>query len=232
MPHVVEYLQVKFSPEVNPHELQFFRDAIVDEMGRLNEEEVRFRISKRYPRIQFKRIGKSPSVQVIGPELPHFEQLAGNLPNPIELANRKAAFSVVSSERLKFWPDRLEKPRLYRLSAWVPVSNVFAPELDYLATDEDRGSFLLGQLRADLEEMFEVLELPMDADAPLRLLSFQEEKTVQIMRRKHKNFNLEFEFGQNLPNWFGLGRYADLGYGTLKAIRPRVRKDEEESVPA
>jgi len=228
MPQALEYLQVKFSPEVNSHELQFFRDAIVDEMGRLNELEIRFRISKRYPRIQFKRIGKNPAVQVFGPELPYFEELLERLPNPIALANREVHFSVLSVERLRFDSEPIAKPRLYRLSTWVPISHVFAPELEYLAAEEDRNLFLRNQLRHDLQALFEVAGLEFPQEASLRLLSLQEEKTIQIMRRKHKNFNVEFEFAHSLPNWFSLGHFADLGYGMVKAIRPRVRKPADE----
>ncbi len=215
-------LHVVFNTQIEAHEIAAFRGAIVEKVGadhimfhnHLSDNE----FVQNYPLIQYKRVGRKPSVLCLEQGVEEIYHFFANKVWNMTMAGRELHMSV-SSLNLKEYTLRLTSDMLkYRISNWLALNQENYAEFENLTALTDRVAKLESILTGNILSFAKGINWTIDQQITLKLTDISKPKILSYKGVKLTGFDAEFSANIFLPNYLGLGKGVSHGFGALKQL--------------
>lgn len=215
-------LHVVFDTTIEAHEIAAFRGAIVEKVGR---ENIAFHnhlsdteFVKHYPLIQYKRVGRKPSMFCIEQGVDEMYRFFVNKEWNMIMAGRELNMKV-SSLNLKDYTMRVTPDILkYRISNWLALNGENYVEFDKLSTLSEKVAKLEAILTGNILSFAKGINWSIDQQINLKLSQLSAAKILKYKGVGLTGFDAEFSVNMFLPNYLGLGKGVSHGFGTIKQL--------------
>lgn len=215
-------LHVVFDTQIEAHEIAAFRGAIVEKVGsghilfhnHLSDKE----FIQKYPLIQYKRVGRKPSVLCLEQGVDEIYHFFANKVWNMTMAGRELNMSV-SSLNLKEYTLRITEDILkYRISNWLALNPENYEEFEKLTALSDRVAKLESILTGNILSFAKGINWTIEQQLVLKLSNISQPKILSYKGVGLTGFDAEFTANIFLPNYLGLGKGVSHGFGALKQI--------------
>jgi hypothetical protein len=229
----IKLLTVTFDTEIRDYEIPAFRGAIVDKVGRDN---ILFhnhiddnKLLYKYPLIQYKTIGKKPSIQCIdlGVDEIHkfFEKNNWNL----TISDRMLEMKIFRLDLNQFTMQVWDKMFSYSIRNWIALNKQNYETYLTLESLGDKVSLLEKILTANILAFAKGIEWTVDKPIVVKIKTLSETRDVKLKGRTVLGFNALFSSNVFIPRYIGLGKSASLGFGMVTQPKQRPEQQEERS---
>jgi len=219
----VRILRVSFDAEIKSIEIPAFRSAIISKVGR---ENVLFhhhlddsKYLYKYPLIQYKSIGRSPSIICIdvGVDEIHkyFEQRGWDIVVNGRLIEMKISRLELNQFVMQVW----DKHFSYSIYNWIALNQQNYQKYLKLESMAERISFLENTLKANILAFAKGIDWIIEKQIEVRILTMKDPYIVNVKKNSLMAFNLDFKTNVFLPNFIGLGKSVSKGYGVIRNIK-------------
>ncbi|QZE15486.1 hypothetical protein K4L44_06550 [Halosquirtibacter laminarini] len=217
----IDILTIKYKVPIRYEEIGKFRGALLHEVG---VEEDLFHNHKgdgfhyRYPLIQYKRIGGSAGLMILGEANRAMVGLSKTFGKSIRVGDRREVLEV-DFMRSKTLTVRMGKKMFtYKLLNWMGLNSENYQHFQEIEDIEEKVAFLeqilCGQILAFC--------YGIDYDPPMQLkvefLEIERDKVVPYKGQTMQAFDLIFRTNIFLPNHIGLGKGVSIGMGTVEEV--------------
>jgi len=215
-------LHVVFNTEIEAHEIAAFRGAIVEKVGaqhilfhnHLSDSE----FVQSYPLIQYKRVGRKPSVMCLEQGVDEIYHFFSNKVWNMTMAGRELNMSV-SSLNLKEYTLRITRDILkYRISNWLALNKENYADFDKIEALTDRVTRLENILKGNMLSFAKGINWTIDQQIELKISNISSPKILSYKGVGLTGFDAEFTANIFLPNYLGLGKGVSHGFGALKQL--------------
>lgn len=215
----IKLLTVTFDTEIRDYEIPAFRGAVVDKVGRDN---ILFhnhlddnKLLYKYPLIQYKTIGKKPSIQCIdlGVDEIHkfFEKNNWNL----TISDRVLEMKLFRLDLNQFTMQVWDKTFNYSIRNWIALNKQNYETYLTLESLVDKVKLLEKILTANILAFAKGIEWTVDKPIVVKIKKLSETKDVKLKGRTVLGFNALFTSNVFIPKYIGLGKSASLGFGMV-----------------
>lgn len=215
-------LHVVFNTQIEAHEIAAFRGAMVEKVGAehilfhnhlSNDEYI-----QSYPLIQYKRVGRKPSVMCLEQGVDEMYRFFVNKDWNMTMAGRELNMSV-SSLNMKEYTLRITKDVLkYRISNWLALNKENYAEFDNITALSDRIAKLESILTGNILSFAKGIDWQIEDKINLKLTSISQPKILSYKGVGLTGFDAEFTANIFMPNYLGLGKGVSHGFGALKQL--------------
>lgn len=223
----LKVLRVEFDAIIQSYEIPAFRGAINAKVGKENSllfhnhlDDHKF--SYRYPLIQYKVIGKKPTLLCIhdGVEEIHkfFEQKDWSIRISDRVLDMKIAKLDMNNFNMQVWDKDFD----YQIKSWIALDQKAYTDYQALASMEERILKLENTLVGNMITFAKGIgwTLPPKEERPLKVkITSIEPQWVNVKGNKMLAFDLAFKTNMFLPNYIGLGKNVSLGFGVVRQMR-------------
>jgi hypothetical protein len=215
-------LHVVFDTTIEAHEIAAFRGAIVEKVGRENiifhNHLSNTEFVNNYPLIQYKRVGRKPSVFCLEQGVDEMYRFFVNKEWNMMMAGRELNMKV-SSLNLKDYTLRLTPDIMkFRISNWLALNSENYAEFDKLSALSEKIEKLETILTGNILSFAKGINWTIDQQILLKLSLLSAPKVLKYKGVGLTGFDAEFSVNMFLPNYLGLGKGVSHGFGTIKQI--------------
>lgn len=222
MPHKLRWLAVKFQGPLHKDEIPAFRGAVNALVGRhsdlFHNHSDNGKTLRRYPRIQYKRVGMFPLIVCLDEGADAIHHLLAQRPAVLNLNGRPMDFGVLKLEMketpLRVWNRSFE----YRLRRWIPLTDESYGRYVHDLGMVERMALLEKKLTNHIVALWRDLVGPPDGQISVQLTEVYSQRTESFKGMPVLAFDVRFRCNVHLPDFVGLGKGASLGFGTLKMV--------------
>ncbi|MDD3742215.1 MAG: CRISPR-associated endonuclease Cas6 [Lentimicrobiaceae bacterium] len=215
-------LHVVFDTTIEAHEIAAFRGAIVEKVGR---EHIIFHnhlsnteFVNNYPLIQYKRVGRKPSVFCLEQGVDEMYRFFVNKEWNMMMAGRELNMKV-SSLNLKDYTLRVTPDIMkFRISNWLALNNENYEQFDRLMGLSEKIEKLETILIGNILSFAKGIHWTIDQQINLKLSQLSAPKILKYKGVGLTGFDAQFSVNMFLPNYLGLGKGVSHGFGTIKQI--------------
>lgn len=223
----LKLLRVHFNVEIAPYEVPAFRGAIIDKVGIENDlfhnhlnsnkttKDNESKFAYRYPRIQYKRIGKQPVILCVGEGVEEihkfFEQKNWDIYIGKDLLNMRIAkldlneFEMRVSERMNF----------YSIRNWVALNQQAYNQYQKLDGVVEKIAFLEKKLIGNILSFAKGIGWHIEEKIELKITDLPQGQFISYKKQKLETFHVDFKTNVFLPQYIGLGAKTSVGMGTV-----------------
>lgn len=219
------YLTLRFNNKISHHELPLLRGAInetlKDKSNILfhNHEGDGYRYA--YPLIQYKRINQQAALVCIneGTEAVGLLLMQGNFACRLGKQEMQMEISGVKAGQvlIQTWDSSFS----YYLRKWLPLNQDNYDEFQKLEGIAEKCSFLERILIGNILSMGKGLGVHFEKEITCKITQLSEPRLMKLKGIKMMAFDVEFKSNVSLPDYFGLGKGASLGFGMVAGKRQR-----------
>jgi hypothetical protein len=221
----VRTLLITFDNDVQPYEIEAFRGAIINKVGK---EQLLFHnhlgddsYSYRYPLIQYKTVKKKPAVFCLDHGADCIHHLFQGKSRQIELKGRKIELKIsdlqIRNTTLNVWERRFD----YFINNWQALNEKNFPLFNEMDSLGDRIGMLGRILVGNLLSMAKGLDWHIDRRIIATITNLESEHLRRMKEIKVNTFNLRFSSNVYLPDYIGIGKGASKGFGVVKQVGNR-----------
>lgn len=227
----LKHLVLRFNNKIAHFELPLLRGAInevlKDRSSVLfhNHEGEGFRYS--YPLIQYKRINQQAALVCIneGTEAIGLLLMKGNF--TCKLGDREIEMDIngvkAGQHILQTWDNTFA----HYLRKWLPLNQDNYEEFQKLEGIAEKCNFLEHILIGNILSMGKGLGIHFEREITCTITSLSEPRLTRLKNIKMMSFDVEFKSNVSIPDYFGLGKGASLGFGIV--VGKSNNKIEEKS---
>lgn len=219
----IKYLTLKFNNKIAHHELPLLRGAINESLQDKssvlfhNHEGDGFRYA--YPLIQYKCINQQASLVCIneGTEAVGLLLMQGNFVCRLGENEVELEIDAVKAGQalLQIWDSAFA----YHLRKWLPLNQDNYEEFQQLEGIAEKCSFLERILIGNILSMGKGLGVHFEKEITCKITQLSEPRLMKLKGIKMMAFDVEFKSNVSLPDYFGLGKGASLGFGMVAGKR-------------
>lgn len=217
----IRLLVVSFSLELEPQEIVSFRGAIIKTTkGKNNLFHNHSPAGNiyRYPKIQYKLIGKKAAIICIEEGIEGIQDFFSNTDWKLQIGNNKKEIKVenikVHQHRVAVWGSWFE----YKIYNWLPLNQDNYTKFKALEELTGKISFLEKIMLANILSFLQGIELYVDKKIEVKIKSIQSERLMNYKGQQMQAFTLTFRTNVSLPNFIGLGKGSSVGFGVVKEL--------------
>lgn len=221
----IRYLTLKFNNKIAHHELPLVRGAINETLHDKssvlfhNHEGDGFRYA--YPLIQYKRINQQASLVCIneGTEAVGLLLMRGNF--VCRLGENEVELEIDAVKAGQALIQTWDSAFAYHLRKWLPLNQDNYDEFQKLEGIAEKCSFLERILIGNILSMGKGLGVHFEKEITCKITQLSEPRLMKLKGIKMMAFDVEFKSNVSLPDYFGLGKGASLGFGMVAGKRQR-----------
>jgi hypothetical protein len=227
-PQKLKHLVLRFNNKIAHHELPLLRGAInevlKDKSSILfhNHEGEGFRYA--YPLIQYKRINQQAALVCIneGTEAIGLLLMQGNF--SCKLGERELEMDINGVKAGQHFLQTWDSNFGYFLRKWLPLNQENYEEFQKLEGIAEKCSFLEHILIGNILSMGKGLGVHFDKEITCKITSISEPRLSRLKNIKMMAYDVEFKSNVSLPDYFGLGKGASLGFGMVAGKTPKIKE--------
>ncbi len=219
----IRTLLVQFQNDLQPWQINAFRGAIIEKVGR---ENILFNhhISDntylyRYPLIQYKSIRNQPAILCLGEGVDEIHKFFIKKDWTVNLHGRDYKLSIdkldLNSITLNIWDNSYT----YKIFGWLALNGKNYPAYQKITAPTDKTAFLRGILTANILSFAKGVDWRIQKKVELSIDSISRERPIQFKEVGLHAVDALFSTNVYLPDYIGLGKGASHGYGMIKQIR-------------
>lgn len=218
----IKFLRLCFNNPITDTEIPAFRAAIAKLAGSNNplfHHHLSDQLLYRYPLIQFKTIGRQPSIIALEQGTEALQNLLSQKDWTIHIGQTVHQLEVERIDMhmvtLHVW-DRL---LTYRLNNWIALNQTnYKKHLENLSL-ASRVKDLEKILTAHILSFAEGVKWNIEKPIEVTIQRIHAERWIKFKNVKLLAFDVSFSANVSLPEYAGLGKAPSIGYGTIRRIR-------------
>lgn len=212
-------LTVLFDTDIKPAELSAFRDSIAKKAGPENPLLSNFnsdeQISFGYPLIQYKTVQNKPLILCIDTNLDSLQNFFKGHDWNLEIEGHKFPMKIdmlqLHNLSLNIWDYAID----YEIKNWIALNNENYPKYTKLQTNPERIEFLEDLLKANMLSFAKGVNWMIKKDIGIKITYINDPRPITFKGKTLLGFNLGFKTNVDLPNYIGLGKNVNLGFGIV-----------------
>ncbi len=214
----LKILSAHYSPSIEALELPAFRGAVIHTLGKENQlfhnHQDDKSVSYLYPKIQYKRIAKSPALICINIPQEYTQLLFVHPTIPLVL---KAQTLHLSLQQLKLTEHQLAigKVESYSLTSWIALNSENYQKYLAMSDELSKTAFLEAILKGNIISFAKGVGWEIEQTIQLRIDDIQRVKLVPFKGQRLTAFDITFRTNVSLPEYIGLGKGVSLGFGMV-----------------
>lgn len=223
MTHKIQYLHLRFSDQIQKHEIALFRGAIIAKVGQ--EDTVLFHHHKgensyvyQYPCIQYKQIYQQPAIICLDKGVEAIQKFIGLSDWDLAIGERVIQPSIsrldLKEVQLKVIANQ-GQPYRYKILNWVALSQERLQDYQKANSEEEKRQLLERILKGNILSMAKGLGWFIEPKIHLSIHEIEHVAQVKIKKKKHFAFTIKFSCNVLLPSFIGLGKSVSIGFGML-----------------
>jgi len=215
----VKYLILRYNNKISHHKLPSFRAAI-KEVLRDDSHVLLFNDEEDgpqyiYPLIQCKRINGQAAIVCIekGIEAISLLMADGNFMASIGCTEEEMELNHVNAKQalIQTWNSSFT----YYLQKWLPLNNENYDQFLDLENSTERYAFFEKNIIDDITSMAEGLNISFNGEVTCKITQLTDSRLMKFENLKIMAFDLEFYTNVSLPDYFAIGKGADIGFGVV-----------------
>jgi len=226
----LRYLTLRYNNKIAHHELPLLRgainEALKDKSNLLfhNHEGEGFRYA--YPLIQYKRINQQAALVCINEGTEAVGLLLQQGDFACRLGDREEVLEINGVKAGQIVMQTWDSSFSYYLRKWLPLNQDNYEEFQKLEGVAEKCSFLERILIGNILSMGKGLGIHVDKEISCKITRLAEPRLMKLKGMKMMAFDIEFKSNVSLPEYFGLGKGASLGFGMV-AGKSTPEKEEK-----
>lgn len=225
---MLKLLRVHFDVEIAPYEVAAFRGAIIEKVGiendlfhnHLNEggkidenEDAKF--AYRYPRIQYKRIGKQPVILCVGEGVEQIHKFFEKSNWDIYIGKDLLTMKIAKLDLNQFEMKISERMTSYSIRNWVALNQQAYNQYQKLDGLVEKVAFLEKKLIGNILSFAKGIGWHIEENIQLKIIDLPQSQLISYKKQKLQTFNLDFKTNVFIPQYIGLGAKTSVGMGTV-----------------
>ncbi len=227
------YLSVGFDQRFQPYDIPKLRAAIIEKTRRqsdlfhnhLGEDGYVY----RYPLIQYKIKDKRPLLVCLGEATEDIHYLLREKDYDFNINGRLYNMEIedvlLKYERIQTY-DRLFR---YNIHNYLALNQENYRKWQDTESLVERIAMLEDLLYKHIAIFAEEMHAHMPHELKVRILEILGEKHLEYKRIHHLTFRLNFECNLHIPNYVGIGKGVSVGFGIVKRLGGRRKKESKKS---
>ncbi len=225
---ILKLLRVHFDVEIAPYEVPAFRGAIVDKVGiendlfhnhinksqKINEDEAQ-KFAYRYPRIQYKRIGKQPVILCVGEGVEEIHKFFEKQDWDIRIGNDILKMRIAKLDLNEFEMRVSENLHSYSIRNWVALNQQAYNQYQNLEGMIEKVAFLEKKLIGNILSFAKGIGWYIEEDIELKITDLPQLQVISYKKQKLQTFHVDFKTNVFIPKYIGLGAKTSVGMGTV-----------------
>lgn len=215
----IRVLEIVFDAEIRDYEIPAFRSAIIEKAGR---ENVLFHnhlkgngFLYKYPLIQYKRIGKRPSIVCVEQGVDEIHNYFEKRNWDINISGRWLDMKILKLNLNQFtiqvWNHQFE----YALKNWIALNQKNYKEFTEMDSMSAKIKFLEHILIGNILSFAKGIEWTIESPVKVTIVDLKLLHKVKLKGNDVIGFNIDFRTNVFLPNHIGLGKSSSLGFGMV-----------------
>jgi hypothetical protein len=219
----IKFLKIQFDTQIEAYELPAFRGAIIAKVGREHDwfhnhlDDARF--VYRYSLIQYKRVGKNPTILCIDEGVEEIHKFFEKSNWDISIGERNLEMKIAKLDMNQFRMQVWDKPFGYHIQNYLALNQKNFAEYQTLRGLGEKIAFLERKLIAHIIVLAKGIEWDIDKTIELKITQMAEPRPVRYKDQTLLGFNFDFETNVFLPNYIGLGGKVSVGFGVVKMLK-------------
>jgi len=224
---MLKLLRVHFDVEIAPYEVAAFRGAIIEKVGIENDlfhnhinsnrntkdEESKF--AYRYPRIQYKRIGKQPVILCVGEGVEEIDKFFEKRNWDIYIGKDLLEMRISKLDLNQFEMCVSERLNAYSIRNWIALNQQAYNQYQKLDGIVEKMAFLEKKLIGNILSFAKGIGWQIEKNIVLKITDVPQSQFISYKKQKLQTFNVEFKTNVFLPQYIGLGAKTSVGMGTI-----------------
>lgn len=225
---MLKLLRVHFDVEIAPYEVAAFRGAIIEKVGLENDlfhnhinrngkkdenEEQKF--AYRYPRIQYKRIGKQPVILCVGEGVEEIHKFFEKKNWDIYIGKDLLEMRIAKLDLNQFEMNVSERLSSYSIRNWVALNQQSYIQYQKLDGLVEKIAFLEKKLIGNILSFAKGIDWQIKEKIELKITDLPQSQLISYKKQKLQTFNLDFKTNVFIPQYIGLGAKTSVGMGTV-----------------
>lgn len=223
----LKLLRVHFDVEIAPYEVAAFRGAIIDKVGiendlfhnhinsKGNEKDEESKFAYRYPRIQYKRIGKQPVILCVGEGVEEIHKFFEKRNWDIYIGKDLLEMRIAKLDLNEFEMRISERLNSYSIRNWVALNQQSFNQYQQLDGIVEKIAFLEKKLIGNILSFAKGIGWHITENIKLKITDLPQSQFISYKKQKLQTFNVEFKTNIFLPQYIGLGAKVSIGMGTV-----------------
>lgn len=219
----IRILEIIFSPEIKGWQINLFRGAIANKVGRdsvLFHNHTTNGYRYKYPFIQYKRLQKKAAIVCVEQGVDEIYKLFNQPDWKMNLNGDEFEMKIeklnVNAFNLNVW-DKMFSYRIFNWLALNPENHKKFSQTDSLI---ERIGILEDLLTANILSFAKGVEWYLDIDKKIevKITEIIDEKVKRYKNMPRVAFDVEFKTNVFIPQHIGLGKAASHGYGVVYKV--------------
>ncbi|KXX69433.1 CRISPR-associated endonuclease Cas6 [Flammeovirga sp. SJP92] len=215
----LKILKVQFDAQIAPYEVPAFRGAIAAKVPRdsvLYHNHDGEKLRYGYPLIQYKRIGRNPTIVCVGEGVDEIHKFFENKDWGVEISGRRLEMKIKDLDVKHLTMQVWDQDFYYRITNWLPLGAEAFREYLGMSTQEEQIRFLETKLIGNIISMAKGINWTIDKQIRVKIKEIESIKSIKFKQTKLLSFSLNFSTNVFIPHHLGLGRKAGFGHGIIR----------------
>ena len=219
----IRYLSIRFSQNVFPNEIPFFRAAVIEKTQRESSlfhnhpEEKGFLY--RYPLIQYKVTEKKASIICLNEGTDDIHYLLQNQNMDLRIGHEVRCFEIedikMHYHQVQTWNNLFH----YSLLNWLPLNQKNHALYDSLETEKEQLEMLNKILTGNLLSMAKGIQWFVEDKLIVEITKIKQMRELEFKGRNLLGISVNFKSNVSLPDYVGIGKGSSVGFGIVKGIK-------------
>ncbi len=224
---ILKLLRVHFNVEIAAYEVAAFRGAIIDKVGLENDlfhnhinkkgntKDSESKFAYRYPRIQYKRIGKQPVILCVGEGVEEIHKFFEKRNWDIYIGKDLLEMRIAKLDLNEFEMQVSEKMNAYSIRNWVALNQQAYNQYQKLDGVLEKIAFLEKKLVGNILSFAKGIGWRIEEKIELKITDVPQSQLISYKKQKLETFHVDFKTNVFLPQYIGLGAKTSIGMGTV-----------------
>ncbi|WP_081485543.1 CRISPR-associated endonuclease Cas6 [Bernardetia litoralis] len=222
---ILKLLRVHFNVEIAPYEVAAFRGAIIEKVGLENDlfhnhinnkkDKNGSNYAYRYPRIQYKRIGKQPVILCVGDGVEEIHKFFEQKNWDIYIGKDLLEMRIAKLDLNEFEMRVSERMNYYSIRNWVALNQQAYNQYQKLDGIVEKIAFLEKKLIGNILAFAKGIGWHIEENIELKITDLPQNQLISYKKQRLETFHVDFKTNVFLPQYIGLGAKTSVGMGTV-----------------
>lgn len=178
----------------------------------------------RYPKIQYKPIGKKASLLCIEEGIEALQDFFSQTDWKLLIGKKQHELRVenigVNNWKVGLWNN----PMHYRLNNWLALNQENYKKYQQCSSLIEKAELLEKILLSNLLSFLQGIDLYVEDQITVKITAIHSDPVLNYKNQKMQAFNLDFSTNLSLPNFIGLGKGSSVGFGVVREVIAKNRE--------
>lgn len=216
---------IKYSNELRPSEIGFFRGAVLSKVSGSPHDELfsghtAEGLRYSYPLIQYKRVGGQAALVCIGEGVESIGDFFSTCDFDMKIGNREMErFEIEKMDAKQYIVQVWDESFRYVVRKWLPLNSKNHKLYNELEGLKARADFLEKVLIGNVLSMCKGLGIKLEREVKCEIIDILDTRKMIYKGVKMDSFDVEFRLNVTLPDYCGIGKGVSLGMGVVKMMK-------------